>query len=536
MERCTTLRAHHLRPSLTPAATTPNFTATQIASIYKFPAPNPATRITVAVISFGGGLFGTVNPSTGVLTGGDVQTYWTSLGIANQPKVVVIPVNGAVNAPLQNDGSTIENTIDVSMIGACCPSANLTINFYVGPNSLDEFNLIFTRVIADRPSIISISWGAAEVYYTLAQLTSINALFQTAAGLGINICTATGDNGSNDGVGGFKPYVDFPSSSPYVIACGGTNLKCPSGIYDTTTVETAWSSGGGGMSAVFPKPAYQSALAFVGRSIPDVALNADPNTGVRFLIGGTSMVIGGTSIVAPAVAGYLACINPNAFVTPKLYSVSSSCYHDIKSGSNGAYLAYTGYDVCTGFGSIIGPALTAALVVTTIPVTSVVMSPASVNILVGGTAQLVATVVPSTASNKNVSFSTSNSGVATVNGIGVVTGVAPGTDVITVTTADGNKIATTTVVVSPPSVAVSSVSLNVATLSLVRGRTSQLVATVSPPGATNKSVTYRSSNASVANVNPSGLITAVGSGSAVVTCTTVSGGKTATVSVTVTLR
>jgi len=531
-----TLRSHHLRPRLSPLAIN-SFTASQIASIYQFPTPNPAIEITVAVISFGGGLFGTVNPSTGVLTSGDVQTYWTSLGIAtaNQPRVVIIPVNGATNNPLQGDGSTVENTIDVEMVGACCPSANLTINLYIGPNSFIEFNNIMTRVIADRPSIISISWGAAEVYYTLDQLTSLNALFQSAAALDINICTATGDNGSNNGVGGFKAYVDFPSSSPYVIACGGTNLKCPSGTYDAKTVEVAWSNGGGGMSAVFPKPDYQSALRFVGRSIPDIALNADPSTGVCFLIGGTSQIIGGTSIVAPAIAGYLACINANAFITPKLYSVPSSCYHDIISGSNGAYLAYKGYDVCTGFGSIIGQRLTTALGVTTIPVTSVNMSPVSVNILVGGTAQLVATVVPSTASNKNVTYSTSDSGVVIVNGIGVVTGVAPGTSIITVTTVDGNKIDTTTVVVSPPSVAVSSVYLNVATLSLVRGRTSQLTATVLPLGSTNKFVTYRSSNPSIANVTPSGLVNAVDAGSAVITCTTVSGEKTASVAVTVTL-
>jgi uncharacterized protein YjdB len=163
------------------------------------------------------------------------------------------------------------------------------------------------------------------------------------------------------------------------------------------------------------------------------------------------------------------------------------------------------------------------------------MSPVSVNILVGGTAQLVATVVPSTASNKNVTYSTSDSGVVIVNGIGVVTGVAPGTSIITVTTVDGNKIDTTTVVVSPPSVAVSSVYLNVATLSLVRGRTSQLTATVLPLGSTNKFVTYRSSNPSIANVTPSGLVNAVDAGSAVITCTTVSGEKTASVAVTVTL-
>jgi uncharacterized protein YjdB len=226
----------------------------------------------------------------------------------------------------------------------------------------------------------------------------------------------------------------------------------------------------------------------------------------------------------------------NSFITPKLYSLSPSCYHDVKTGSNGAYNANTGYDVCTGFGSILGTAMTPALTAANIPVTSVVLSPASASIMVGGTVQLTATVVPSTASNKNINFTSSNSGVATVNSVGLVTGVAPGTDIITVMTADGNKIATATVVVTAPPVAVTGVRLNVATLTLVRGRTSQLVPTVSPVSASNKLVLYSTSNGSVAVVGPSGLITAVGAGSAVITCTTVSNAKTATVAVTVTLK
>ena len=139
------LRSHCKQSTLVPHAVNASavsyFTATQIASIYKFPAPNPTIPVVVAVISFGGGLFGTVNPSTGALTGGDVQAYWTSLGIAsaNQPKVVVVTVDGATNTPLANDGSTIENTIDVAMIGGCCPSSNLTIVLYIAPNTFDAF-------------------------------------------------------------------------------------------------------------------------------------------------------------------------------------------------------------------------------------------------------------------------------------------------------------------------------------------------------------------------------------------------------------
>ena len=110
------------------------FKANNIAQIYKFPKPtnNP---VTISVISFGGGLFGNLS-SSGILSGGDVQAYWTSIGIStvNQPKVIIIPVNGAKNAPVKDQNETSENTIDISMIGACCATSKLTIILYISPN------------------------------------------------------------------------------------------------------------------------------------------------------------------------------------------------------------------------------------------------------------------------------------------------------------------------------------------------------------------------------------------------------------------
>lgn len=155
---------------------------------------------------------------------------------------------------------------------------------------------------------------------------------------------------------------------------------------------------------------------------------------------------------------------------------------------------------------------------------------------IGETLTLTPQITPSDASNKSVTYLSDNESVATVSDTGVVTAVANGTAVITVTTADGNKTATCTVTVNiPPStVSVTGVSVSPTSKSLKVGETVQLTATVSPQDATNKAVTYASSKPSVATVSETGLVTAKSAGTATITVTTVDGNKTATSTITVT--
>jgi uncharacterized protein YjdB len=165
-----------------------------------------------------------------------------------------------------------------------------------------------------------------------------------------------------------------------------------------------------------------------------------------------------------------------------------------------------------------------------VPVASVALSPATATLAVGATQQLTATVSPSNASNKAVSYASSNTAVATVNSAGLVTAVASGTATITVTTQDGAKTASSTITVVVP---VASVALSPATASIAVGASQQLTATVSPSNATNKAVSYTSSNTAVATVNSAGLVTAVAAGTATITVTTQDGAKTSTTSITV---
>jgi uncharacterized protein YjdB len=168
-----------------------------------------------------------------------------------------------------------------------------------------------------------------------------------------------------------------------------------------------------------------------------------------------------------------------------------------------------------------------------VTVTGVTVSPTTQTINVGGTVQLVATVAPSNATNQNVTWSTSNASFATVSSSGLVTGVAAGSATITVTTVDQGKTATSAITVTTTNVPVTSVAVSPTAQSLNVGGTVQLTATVSPANATNKNVIWSTSNVSAATVNSTGLVTAVGAGSANITVTTVDQGKTAVSVITV---
>ncbi len=171
---------------------------------------------------------------------------------------------------------------------------------------------------------------------------------------------------------------------------------------------------------------------------------------------------------------------------------------------------------------------------TNVAVTGVSLSPISASLAVSATQQLTATVLPTNATNKTVSWTSSNSSVASVNASGLVTGVAAGSATITVTTQDGNKTATCAVTVTTTTVAVTGVTVSPTTASVATGATTTLIATVAPTNATNKTVSWTSSNSSVASVNASGLVTGVAAGTASITVTTQDGGKTATCAITVT--
>ncbi|MBO4540945.1 MAG: Ig domain-containing protein, partial [Bacilli bacterium] len=159
-----------------------------------------------------------------------------------------------------------------------------------------------------------------------------------------------------------------------------------------------------------------------------------------------------------------------------------------------------------------------------IEVTGVTLNAATLEIGVGKTAQLTATITPENAANKNLSWTSANPSVATVSAEGVVTGVALGTTLVTVTTEDGNRTASCAITVKENTIAVTGVELNVETLEMVEGETETLVATVLPLNASDKAVEWSSDNKSKVTVDQNGVVTAVEAGEAFVTVRTVDGG------------
>jgi kumamolisin len=272
--------------------------------------------------------------------------------------------------------------LDIEVIGAIAPGARIVA--YFADNTDAGFLNAITTAIHDntnKPSVISISWGGPESSWTQQAMTSMDDAFQSASALGITVCIAAGDNGSTDGVTDGASHVDFPASSPNVLACGGTRLSSSGTSISSEVVWNDLSSSegatGGGVSDVFALPTWQSDAGVppsansnhrVGRGVPDVAGDADPTTGYDILVDGQSGAIGGTSAVAPLWAALIALINqsngkPAGFVNPTLYASgdTSGDFRDITSGNNGAYSAGPGWDACSGLGSPNGGKLATAL-------------------------------------------------------------------------------------------------------------------------------------------------------------------------------
>jgi len=349
----------------TAAAAPVSYPPTAVAELYGFPNGSGKGE-TIAIIELGGGY-----------KTGDLQTYFKSLKIT-PPKVVAVSIDhGKNHATGSADGPDGEVMLDIEVAGAVAPQANIVV--YFSPNTDAGFLDAITTAIHDtthKPSIISISWGGPESSWTAQALTAFDEAFQAAVALGITVTVAAGDNGSTDGVSGTASHVDFPASSPHVLACGGTSLR---GSGSKISSETVWNDGaqggatGGGISATFAVPSWQSGLsaaltaggstALTMRGMPDVAGDADPETGYAVRVDGSNTVIGGTSAVAPLWAGLVARLNALrgssiGFINPMLYA-HPSALNDITSGNNGAFKAAPGWDACTGLGSPDGSALAA---------------------------------------------------------------------------------------------------------------------------------------------------------------------------------
>lgn len=220
-------------------------------------------------------------------------------------------------------------------------------------NLTADFNTI---VSANATKIINVSLGECE---TSAQSDGSAAaqdqIFQQAVAQGQTFSISTGDSGADEcGDGGTTP--SWPAASQYVVAVGGTTLNASTTTWNSATV---WSDGGGSSSTFEPQPSWQSGVAPGStRGLPDIAYDADPNSGSKIIVNGATQQYGGTSLAAPLFAGAWARIiaikgSSIGFAAPLLYQLPASDFHDITSGNNGGETAGPGYDLATGRGEMI---------------------------------------------------------------------------------------------------------------------------------------------------------------------------------------
>ena len=360
----------HIRSSADAAAPS-SYTPPQVAQAYQFPAGTDGTGQTIAVLEFGGGF-----------SGSDLQPYFSGLALP-LPAVTAAVVDGASNAPGSDpSGADGEVLLDIEVAGSVAPGAAQVV--YFGPNTDQAFVDAISDAAhaAPTPIVISISWGGPEDSWSAQSRSSIDQALSDAAALGITVTVAAGDSGSSDGETDGNNHCDYPASSPYALGCGGTRLEADPST-GAISSETVWNDGasggatGGGVSAVYSLPSWQASAGVPaapspgGRGVPDVAGNADPQTGYQILVDGKQGVFGGTSAVAPLWAGLIARLAQATgqrfgLLQPVLYSgvtpgTDVAGFNDITSGNNGAYSAGPGWDACTGLGSPSATALLARL-------------------------------------------------------------------------------------------------------------------------------------------------------------------------------
>ena len=326
-------------------------------------------------------------------TPSDIAAYEAGFGLPSVP-LENVPVDPSdPNFPNTPGGGASEVTLDIEIMAAIAPGTS-KILVYESPNTdpgvVDQYNRI---AVDNRAKVISSSWGLAELESAESTRDSENTAFKQMAAQGQSIFCASGDEGA---------YADYktisvqdPASQPYMVGVGGTKLSVasPGGPYQS---ESAWGSvaeagrsafgagGGGGISAVWPLPTYQNGIGGASasqRNVPDVSLDADPDTGYVIYFSDPTApsqpwtVVGGTSVASPIWAAFTALANqqrakygeqPLGFANPTIYQIAKVAanyhvgFHDINDGTYNLYPLYatkTGYDNSTGWGSFNGAGL-----------------------------------------------------------------------------------------------------------------------------------------------------------------------------------
>jgi kumamolisin len=348
---------------------------TEVAALYGIPLDHDTSSVCVGIIALGGGYLSS-----------DLAKALTGMQRENRTAIDQ-SVSGSRNTFGGGTPADQEIALDLQIIAGLLPKARIVV--YFAPNTIQSLVTAISQAIFDdvnRPQVLSVSWGSAEKFWTAPGRDAMQAVLADAQRLRVNVVFASGDELATAGLTDGKVHVWFPASSPYALGCGGATLGATlettlGGDATSVAAEAVWNEGssgtGGGISDVFPVPAYQLNLALppsvndgaVRRGVPDVAGAAAGTPGYRVVLNGAETVKDGTSAVAPLWAALIAIANaqrgtPLGFVNSVLYS-NPSLLRPIIRGNNRAdgsgYDAGPGWNACTGLGVPRGADIIAAL-------------------------------------------------------------------------------------------------------------------------------------------------------------------------------
>ena len=465
----------------------------------------------------------------------DKSVTWSSSNTA----VATVSASGVITAKAAGSATIMVTANDGGSTATCA----VTVSVPVSGVSLDKTSLtlpvgdtqtLTATVSPSNASDKSVAWSSGNT--SVATVSSTGVVTAKAAGTTtITVTTKDGGKTATCNVTVVIPVtgVSLDQMSLTMVAGDNRTLTATVSPSDATDKSVTWSSSNTSVATVSATgvvTAKAGGSATITVTTNDGGKTASCSVTVSVPVTGVSLNKTSLTLSEGDTQTLTATVSPTT-ATDKEVTWASDNETVATVTSSGAIVAKNAGTAVITVTTHDG-AKTASCAVTVKPrVTGVSLDNTSISLTVGSTQTLTATVTPADALDKSVTWSSNNTSVATVSTYGVVTAKAAGTATITVRTNDGGKTATCTVTVT--AISVTGVSLNKSSLTLYEGDSETLTATVSPTNATNKSVTWSTSNSSVASVTSSGRITALSAGSATITVTTSDGGKKATCSVTV---
>jgi len=296
----------------------------------------------------------------GILAEGNLSKTLSSLTTFTTANGFAPVTTKSVGTPTGDTSGTLEWELDSQTIVGAAGGEVGSLTFYLMPNISSDTGVvegINLAVTDNTTTIVNGSLGVSEVdAKNDGSFASTDAILQQGIAQGQSFSFSTGDDGASACFTLHTNSGCWPATSAYVVAVGGTTLDATTGTGATWNNETVWSGAGGQQSQVEAKPVWQTLWSGSNRATPDIAFDADPNSGAKIYNGSRQTQVGGTSLSSPMFVGFWSRVMAGkgnlGFPAPLLYPLSASDFHDVTQGSNGNP-AGPGYDLASGRGSVI---------------------------------------------------------------------------------------------------------------------------------------------------------------------------------------